>query len=115
LVIKKIVCNYYFADSNVQEAMASIHAALEMRLSGRADKALKLFEHAVALAPIHPDVLNHYGEFLEDTQKVHLLQLIINSKNEINNIRLPLPSNITLKLNASIMSPKTLVHTYIHT
>ncbi|KAF4522199.1 hypothetical protein B566_EDAN007349 [Ephemera danica] len=56
-------------DSNSQEALASLHAALEMRLSGRSDKALKLFEHAVALAPKHPDVLNHYGEFLEDTQK----------------------------------------------
>jgi Tfp pilus assembly protein PilF len=41
-----------------------------MRSSGRPDKALKLFEHAVALAPKHPDVLNHYGEFLEDTKKV---------------------------------------------
>lgn len=62
--------NYPVTDSNVQEAIVSLHAALEMRSSGRPDKALKLFEHAVALAPKHPDVLNHYGEFLEDTKKV---------------------------------------------
>lgn len=40
-----------------------------MKRQGKADKAQKLFEHAYILAPLHPDVLNHYGEFLEDTQK----------------------------------------------
>ncbi|CAB3387072.1 Hypothetical predicted protein [Cloeon dipterum] len=55
--------------ANNQEALASLHAALEKRLQGHHDKALKLFQHAVALAPTHPDVLNHYGEFLEHTQK----------------------------------------------
>ena len=29
---------------------------------------MKLFQHAAALAPKHPDVLTHYGEFLEETQ-----------------------------------------------
>lgn len=51
------------------EAEGSLHAALEMKRQGKFDKALKLFEHAYILAPLHPDVLNHYGEFLEDTQK----------------------------------------------
>lgn len=50
------------------EALTSLHLALEMKLSGKQKKAVKLFQHAVALAPSHPDVLNHYGEFLEYTQ-----------------------------------------------
>ena len=51
------------------EAEGSLFAALEMKRQGKTDKALKLFEHAYILAPLHPDVLNHYGEFLEDTKK----------------------------------------------
>ncbi|XP_034176974.1 FIC domain protein adenylyltransferase isoform X2 [Osmia lignaria lignaria] len=50
------------------EALTSLHLALEMKLSGKQKKAVKLFQHAVALAPRHPDILNHYGEFLEHTQ-----------------------------------------------
>lgn len=50
------------------EALTSLHLALEMKLSGKKNKAIKLFQHAVALAPCHPDILNHYGEFLEHTQ-----------------------------------------------
>ncbi|XP_046752459.1 protein adenylyltransferase Fic isoform X2 [Diprion similis] len=55
--------------ASVSEAISSLHLALEMKLSGKQSKAVKLFQHAVALAPKHPDVLNHYGEFLEHTQK----------------------------------------------
>ncbi|XP_026319620.1 adenosine monophosphate-protein transferase Fic isoform X3 [Hyposmocoma kahamanoa] len=51
------------------EAVVSLNAALEMKNNGKADKALKLFQHAFALSPKHADVLNHYGEFLEDTKK----------------------------------------------
>ncbi|XP_012276045.1 adenosine monophosphate-protein transferase FICD homolog isoform X2 [Orussus abietinus] len=51
------------------EALTSLHLALEMKLSGKKNKAIKLYRHAVALAPNHPDVLNCYGEFLEHTQK----------------------------------------------
>ncbi|EGI66863.1 PREDICTED: adenosine monophosphate-protein transferase FICD homolog [Acromyrmex echinatior] len=54
--------------ASITEALASLHLALDMRLSGKQEKAIKLFQHAVALAPCHPDVLNHYGEFLEHTQ-----------------------------------------------
>lgn len=50
------------------EAVASLNAALEMKQNGKADKALKLFQHAFALSPKHADILNHYGEFLEDTK-----------------------------------------------
>lgn len=51
------------------EAAVSLNAALEMKKMGKSDKALKLFQHAFALSPKHPDILNHYGEFLEDTKK----------------------------------------------
>lgn len=51
------------------EAVVSLNAALEMKKNGKADKALKLFQHAFALSPKHPDILNHYGEFLEETKK----------------------------------------------
>lgn len=51
------------------EAVVSLNAALEMKKNGKTDKALKLFQHAFALSPKHADILNHYGEFLEDTKK----------------------------------------------
>lgn len=54
--------------TSIAEALTSLHLALEMKLSGKQKKAIKLFQHAVALAPRHPDILNHYGEFLEHTQ-----------------------------------------------
>lgn len=54
--------------TSIAEALTSLHLALEMKLSGKQKKAIKLFQHAVALAPHHPDILNHYGEFLEHTQ-----------------------------------------------
>lgn len=50
------------------EAVVSLHAALEMKKIGKQDKALKLFQHAFALSPKHADILNHFGEFLEDTK-----------------------------------------------
>lgn len=54
--------------ASTAEALSSLHLALEMKLSGKQKKAIKLFQHAVVLAPHHPDVLNHYGEFLEQMQ-----------------------------------------------
>ncbi|KAL4704411.1 hypothetical protein ACJJTC_000410 [Scirpophaga incertulas] len=51
------------------EAVVSLNAALEMKKHGKPDKALKLFQHAFALSPKHADILNHYGEFLEDTKQ----------------------------------------------
>lgn len=46
-----------------------LKAALAYKLSGKPEKALKLFEHAAAIAPENPDVLNQYGEYLEQIQK----------------------------------------------
>lgn len=54
--------------ASTAEALTSLHLALEMKFSGKQKKAIKLFRHAMALAPCHPDVLNYYGEFLEHTQ-----------------------------------------------
>ncbi|CAH1393626.1 unnamed protein product [Nezara viridula] len=51
------------------EALQSLDAALEMLKLGKIERAQKLFEHALALSPKHPDVLNNYGEFMEYTQK----------------------------------------------
>ncbi|GFU53799.1 protein adenylyltransferase Fic [Nephila pilipes] len=39
--------------------------ALKMKNIQKYDKAQKLFKYALALQPLHPDILNHYGEFLE--------------------------------------------------
>lgn len=55
-------------ETSTAEALTSLHLAIEMKSSGKQKKAIKLFQHAMALAPHHPDVLNHYGEFLEHTQ-----------------------------------------------
>lgn len=46
-----------------------LKAALVYKLSGKPEKALKLFEHAAAIAPENPDVLNQYGEYLEQIQQ----------------------------------------------
>lgn len=52
------------------EAYNSLQAALSFKLLGKLEKAHKLFQHALVVAPRNPDVLNHYGEFLEQIDKV---------------------------------------------
>lgn len=47
------------------EALATVHAALELLNAGRTEKARRLFDHAIALAPNQPDVLTEYGYFVE--------------------------------------------------
>ncbi|KAF5308013.1 hypothetical protein FQR65_LT18290 [Abscondita terminalis] len=54
--------NYLATESEVQHLL---QAALGFKLSGKMEKAMKLFEHAAAIAPQNPDVLNRYGEFIE--------------------------------------------------
>ncbi|KAK9873207.1 hypothetical protein WA026_021440 [Henosepilachna vigintioctopunctata] len=51
------------------EVYNTLQAAIAFRLSGKIHKAMKLFEHAAAISPADADVLNRYGEFLEETQK----------------------------------------------
>lgn len=50
-------------DSEVEHCLK---AALAYKLSGKTDKALRLFQHAAAMAPHNPDVLIRYGEYLEE-------------------------------------------------
>lgn len=47
------------------EALAALVAAIQNRLNGNLKKAGTIIEHALALAPSHPDVLTEYGIFLE--------------------------------------------------
>jgi len=47
------------------EALLSLTAANEMKSMGKGEKALKLIEHGIALAPRNADLLNGYGELIE--------------------------------------------------
>ncbi|XP_017048406.1 protein adenylyltransferase Fic [Drosophila ficusphila] len=55
--------------TNIKEALGALRLAQDMYLAGKDDKAARLFEHALALAPRHPEVLLRYGEFLEHNQR----------------------------------------------
>ncbi|XP_023159844.2 protein adenylyltransferase Fic [Drosophila hydei] len=55
--------------TNIKEALGALRLAQEMYMTGKDDKAARLFEHALALAPKHPEVLLRYGEFLEHNQR----------------------------------------------
>ncbi|VDM80270.1 unnamed protein product [Strongylus vulgaris] len=48
-----------------QEALAALAAAKDSRRHGNVRKAKAIIEHALALAPNHPDVLTEYGLFHE--------------------------------------------------
>ncbi|EDW76247.1 uncharacterized protein Dwil_GK14760 [Drosophila willistoni] len=56
-------------ETNIKEALSSLRLAQDMYMAGKDDKAARLFEHALALAPRHPEVLLRYGEFLEHNQR----------------------------------------------
>ncbi|XP_055851576.1 protein adenylyltransferase Fic-like [Episyrphus balteatus] len=56
-------------EANTKEALRSLKLAQEMKASGKDDKAMKLFEHAFALAPKNPEVLVRYGEYLEHNRR----------------------------------------------
>lgn len=51
------------------EAVNCLHAAMLFKQAGKLKKAKKILEHAAIIAPDNPDVLNIYGEFLEQTHK----------------------------------------------
>ena len=53
-----------------EEAKACIRKAKEFVTQGNRKLATKLFRHALALAPKHSDVLNKFGEFLEEENVV---------------------------------------------
>lgn len=52
-------------EENVLEAELNLKAALELQRAGKYDKALKVFQHSLALSPNHPTILTEYGIFLE--------------------------------------------------
>lgn len=56
---------YVLANQDNVEALMSLMAANEMKSMGKGEKALKLIEHGIALAPKNPDLLNGYGELIE--------------------------------------------------
>lgn len=58
-------CFFFVVVSDENEALSTLKVALELKYQGKMDKALRLFQHALALAPKHPEVLNKYGEYLE--------------------------------------------------
>jgi tetratricopeptide (TPR) repeat protein len=53
------------AEDNLVEAEINLKAALELKRAGKYDKALKVFQHSLALSPNHPSILTEYGIFLE--------------------------------------------------
>ena len=48
-----------------KEAVAALNVALDLQEQGKKDRAMKIFQHALALDPSHADILTAYGEFLE--------------------------------------------------
>lgn len=77
-----------FEISDENEALSTLKVALELRTQGKLDKAQRLYQHALALAPKHPEILNKYGEYLEHSNDIitadmmyFQVQLISESKN----------------------------------
>ena len=48
-----------------KEAVAALNVALDLQQQGKKERAMKIFQHALALDPSHADILTAYGEFLE--------------------------------------------------
>lgn len=62
------VINRNFLETEA-EALASLHAAAQCKAEGKINKAVRLYEHALALQPKHPDVLTEYGLFIEKVNR----------------------------------------------
>uniref|UniRef100_A0A914UPZ0 protein adenylyltransferase n=1 Tax=Plectus sambesii TaxID=2011161 RepID=A0A914UPZ0_9BILA len=56
-------------EESIIEALATLNAAVEFRKQGKYEKAKRILEHAVALAPTQPDVLIEFGLYMETVQK----------------------------------------------
>jgi tetratricopeptide (TPR) repeat protein len=52
-------------EENKVEAEINLKAALELVKARKYEKALKVFQHSLALSPNHPKILTEYGVFLE--------------------------------------------------
>lgn len=69
--LRLIVSSSYYIVLSIAlkaEAINSLNVAVELKNAGKLEKAMKIIEHCISLAPFDPDVLNSYGEFLEDIQ-----------------------------------------------
>ena len=53
-------------DGDDAEALQALSGALNLMAKNHMDKARKVFEHAMALSPNNPKILNRYGEFIEE-------------------------------------------------
>lgn len=62
-------CQRSFFLGALAEGLASLRAAESFRTVGKERKAQRLFDHAMSLAPHHPDVLAQYGLFAEESKK----------------------------------------------
>lgn len=56
--------------ADTTEALNSLGAALELHRNGKLGKAVKVFHHALSLAPRNPQLLMHYGELLKDKEQL---------------------------------------------
>ncbi|XP_064106342.1 protein adenylyltransferase Fic-like [Macrobrachium nipponense] len=70
------------------EALNTLQAAKELVHSGKSVRAGRLLEHALSIAPRHPDILVYYGEYLEqhrndvvEADKMYLRALAISPAN----------------------------------
>uniref|UniRef100_A0A0R3S5L8 protein adenylyltransferase n=1 Tax=Elaeophora elaphi TaxID=1147741 RepID=A0A0R3S5L8_9BILA len=54
---------------NEKEAFAALKAAVQSRTQGNMEKAELIIQHALALAPHHPDILTEYGLVVEMGRK----------------------------------------------
>ena len=75
--IKFIKLSIFFPAPLHGEALQALKVALEMLNEGKRDKALRLFKQAEALSPHHPDILLHYGEFIEEEDIIHAEHLYV--------------------------------------
>lgn len=63
------ILKYSVFPATATEAMSSLKVAVELRAQGKNDKALRLFKHALALAPKNPEILTQFGEYLEHNRQ----------------------------------------------
>ena len=63
--------NFFYCQSkgSTAEALKSLSAALVLKQKNHVEKARKVFLHALALSPKNSEILNRFGEFIEETEK----------------------------------------------
>ena len=59
----------FYILGSTAEALKSLSAALILKKRNHFEKAKKVFLHALALSPKNSEILNKFGEFIEETEK----------------------------------------------